>query len=178
MNDFEAAKIAKEFESVLSFYSEEMYATVYITESGDGYSSEWLISGKYGNQLRVLMHGNLPIYGDNLADAMKRVGFIKDSVFEFARTVSGGSGDVPATGSRSWKYLSGMHVGSWGHKVREVPILERTAMLYEFLSSLKIHNPAEEIAELDGVSTRTVHDRIARARLNGLLKSFGRGKSY
>jgi hypothetical protein len=162
------------------FLEGDLYATVELRDTGDGWVSEWWISrnvlGTY--ELLVVGYLRLPVYGEDLKAATRRIHFIYEEVLNSFATWSGGVADTGAGGDViSARKHCRAHLQKWGEDLSEANKTEHTAALYSFAVEFGVNNPAALIAEVEVLpSVRTVHDRIAYARRIGLLDSYGKGR--
>lgn len=162
---------------LLSFKVDEYVATVSLEVSSGGAISDWWVSVSNGRYLRVIAHLNLIIHGGTVPEARRRAMLLAPSVIEFVSTTWGGelSPDDKLKDSRH----AGLHMALHEDALDGISDFAKTVSLYELLGGFKLQNPAVIIAEHLGLnSVRTVHDRIARARKDGLLETYGRGKAH
>lgn len=162
------------------FMEGHLYATVELTDTGDGWVSEWWVSrniaGSY--ELQLLGYLRIPIFGEDKKLASRRIHFIYEDVLNSIASWSGGVGDTGAKGDvvGARKHCKA-HLQYWGEELVSANRTEHTAALYSFAVEFGVNNPAALIAEVEVLpSVRTVHDRIAYARRIGLLDSYGKGR--
>lgn len=162
------------------FFDGDLYATVELTDTGDGWVSDWWvsrnISGTYELQLLGVLR--LPVYGKDKDEASRRIKFIYGDVLLSLSSWSGGVGFVGAGGDVvSARKHCKAHLQVWGEELSAANKTEHTAALYSFAVEFGVNNPAALIAEVEVLpSVRTVHDRIAYARRIGILDSYGKGR--
>lgn len=168
------------YSGLYEFMEGDLYATVELTNTGDGWVSEWWISrnvlGTY--ELMVLGYLRLPVFGETVKDASRRIHFIYEDVVKSVASWSGGVGDTGAGGDVvSARKHCKAHLQYWGDMLSAANKTEHTAALYSFAVEFGVNNPAALIAEVEVLpSVRTVHDRIAYARRIGILDSYGKGR--
>ena len=162
------------------FFEGDLYATVELSDTGDGFVSEWWVSrnvlGTY--ELQVVGYLRLPVYGESRDLASRRIHFIYEDVVKGLASWSGGVGDTGAGGdvAGARKHCKA-HLQTWGDYLSSANKTEHTSALYQFAVEFGVNNPAALIAEVEVLSSvRTVHDRIAYARRIGLLDSYGKGR--
>lgn len=134
------------------------------------YVSVWWVSRWYGggSQVQVAASVTLPVYGENLHTAQ---GILKHMVEDVARlaTYSGGMGSA-ADWERPESDHIEAHLEYYMSQSSGLSMLGRTAFLYGILKEFRAYNPGHVLSKIEGVtSVRTIHDRIARARDEGLL---------
>lgn len=168
------------YSGLYEFFDADLYATVELKDSGDGWVSEWWVSrnvrGTY--ELQVLGYLRIPVYGDSKESASRRLQFIYEELMKFMAFSSGGVGDTGSGGDvpGARKHCKA-HLQTWGDTLANAKRVEHTAALYSFAVEFGVNNPAALIAEVEVLpSVRTVHDRIAHARRIGLLDSYGKGR--
>ena len=165
--------------SLYEFFHKDMYATVELRDTGDGWVSEWWlsrnVSGTY--ELQLLGYLRLPVYGEDKKMACRRIQFIYEDVMNSIASWSGGVADTGAGGDViSARKHCKAHLQTWGDQLSEIKKTEHTATLYSFAVEFGVNNPAALIAEVEVVGVRAIHDRIAYARRIGLLDSYGKGR--
>ena len=161
------------------FLEGDLYATVELTDSGEGWVSEWWVSRKFDSDLGVQLIGyiRLPVFGETREDAVRRIGFIYEDVVNLARDVSGGSGSVGAGNDvKRTRAHAKAHLQYWLDMGLGITKTEQTSVMYALAVDFGMNNPAALIAEVEVVGVRAVHERIAYARRIGLLSSHGRGR--
>jgi hypothetical protein len=155
-----------------------LYATVELVDVGDGFSCEFWVSGKYGDDLRLLGCFSFPIYGFNEDEARRRVEYLRELVFDFSEHVMGGSGAIHTRiDAYKRQEIAKKHIDKWWAEA-DVKNIETLAAFYNLMCEFKLKNPAVVLAELYGIPVRTMHDRLAGARGMRLIKEVGRGKSW
>ena len=168
------------YSGLYEFMEGDLYATVELTNTGDGWVSEWWlsrnVSGTY--ELIVLGYLRLPVFGETVKDASRRIQFIYEDVLKSVASWSGGVGDTGAGGDVvSARKHCKSHLQYWGDVLSAANKTEHTSALYSFAVEFGVNNPAALIAEVEVLSSvRTVHDRIAYARRIGILDSYGKGR--
>lgn len=167
------------YSGLYEFFEGNLYATVEVKESGDGWVSEWWVSRNLSGDLGVQLLGyfRIPVFGETQEDAKRRLGFIYEDVVNFARDIAGGFGSVGAGNDISTARLHcKSHLQVWRDIVPSYNKTETTAMLYSLAVDFGVNNPAALIAEVEVVGVRAVHERLAYARRIGILDSYGRGR--
>lgn len=151
--------------------------SVSVFESGDGYTSDWWVSTKVSDFLRVVGHLSIPVYGANRERAFNAARNLAPQVAGFIESSWDGSGHVLDRPIHPEHVKA--HMESHDSHISSYSEFEKTIMLYGLLSEFRVHNPAVVLKEHLGVnSVRTVHDRIARARREGLIDKLGQGRSH
>lgn len=166
------------YSGLYEFFEGNLYATVDIRRSGDGWVSEWWISRNLRENVGIELLGRfiIPVWGDDEEQAKHRCGFIYEDVMNLARDLSGGYGAVGSGGDvvNARRHCKA-HLQVWNDLIHASKT-EKTAEMYLFAMSFEVNNPAALIAEVEVLrSVRTVHDRLAHARRLGLLDSPGKG---
>jgi hypothetical protein len=171
--------ISETYSGLYEFFHGDLYATVELKDTGDGWVAEFFVSRNLLNDLGVELLGyvRVPVYGEFKDDAVRRLGFIHEDVTNFLGAVAGGFGSVGAgndvSGAR--KHCKA-HLQMWNDVVGGTKT-GRTATMYLLAVDFGVNNPAALIAEVEVLpSVRTVHDRLAHARRIGLLDSYGKGR--
>lgn len=156
-----------------------MYATVELSKSGDGYLAEVFCSRIFREsyELQLLGYVRIPVFGDDLSSAVRRISFIYEDVLESIASWSGGVGLTGSGGNvvAARKHCKA-HLQTWGEELVSADKTKYTAALYSFAVECGVNNPAALIAEVEVVGVRSIHDRIAYARRIGLLDSYGKGR--
>lgn len=159
--------------------------SVDVVESGDGFCSRWWVTRRDWIGVQIIAYFELATYGNSLADAERRVGFMAPEVMAFMLSATGGLGTVlykAAGGGSSQDYLRAhalAHVTAHAPHMHLESKTTRTAVLYDLLSSFHVTAPAILLADFEGLSSvRTIHDRLAEARKQGILPSPGQGRTY
>lgn len=173
--------LSKTYSGLYEFFSGDLYATVELKESGEGWVSEWWVSRNLMGDLGVQLLGclRLPVFGDTEEDAERRIGFIYEDVMGFARDIAGGYGSVGAGNDvKNSRIHCKSHLQVWSdigmHSYNKTAL---TASLYSLAIDFGVNNPAALIAEVEAVGVRAIHERIAYARRIGLLDSYGKGRT-
>lgn len=167
------------YSGFLEYYFGDLYATVELQDTGDGWVSEWWISRNVPEsyELMVLGYLRIPVFGEDKDGAYRRISFIYEDVMNSLSSWSGGVGFVGAGGDVvSARRHCKAHLQLWGDVLSAANKTEHTAALYSFAVEFGVNNPAALIAEVEVVGVRAVHDRIAYARRIGLLDSYGKGR--
>lgn len=171
--------LSETYSGLYEFFLDDLYATVEVKESGDGWVSEWWVSRNLGSDLGVQLIGyvRVPVFGETKDDALRRLGFVYETVMAFVRDTAGGFGSV-GTGNdvAGAKLHCKAHLQVWLDVVPTYNRTETTAMLYSLAVDFGVNNPAALIAEVEVIGVRAVHERIAYARRIGLLDSYGKGR--
>lgn len=165
---------------LLFLREDDAVITAEVVPSGDGFVADTWVSLLYRNGPVAVAHLTLAVLGDNEAWASQRTRFILSDILQMSLKLAGGYGAPHVEGSAPVEHAQ-LHMEQHYRRIEELfeTPLEETVALYELLSSFHIHNPAVLIAEQMGVkSVRTVHDRLATARKQGLLTTYGRGRSH
>jgi hypothetical protein len=170
---------------LFEYFHNNMYSTVELVKSGDGYVSTWYVSRTLGNNLGVELIGRLviPVWGAEHEDAVRRLGFISDSVVEFLSGAASGLGEIGNGGDVvSARRHCKAHIQVWIDVIGNVGgegIKSKTAVtadLYLLAVNFGVNNPAALIAEVEVVGVKAIHDRLNHARRLGLLVSYGKGR--
>lgn len=163
---------------ILEFSLGEMLATVELTQSSTGWTSEWWVSRLNTETAQAAGFLVIPVFGVTREVALRRVSHISTDILELIEQASGGSAPAVPVGDRS------IHISH--HLEAFIDLLDpdeevvaNTARMYEFLETFQTPAPAKLITEVLGLdSVRTVQDRLDRARDRGLLVRPGRGKNW
>ena len=142
-----------------------------IVKSGKGYCTEWWVSSNFGGNLQVVGYYNTPIYGFELAEVERKVESLANhEVPLFSVRMFGGEGDLSdfPTPSRK-REIAKLHILGHREAMTDWTLMERTAEMYKLIEQFRVKDSAELIAELEDVKVRAVHERIQRARREGLL---------
>jgi len=161
---------------LIELSSGELFATVEVTRTALGYTTQWWISNlEYGKAIAYL---SIPVFGQSIAIASHRVELIKDDVFSFIKLASGGPS--PIVGPAFSLAHAQIHLEKYFATLTTDDVVEQAADLYGFLDSgFKVFGPIKVISELLGEdSVRTVQDRVDRARERGLLNRPGKGAHW
>lgn len=165
------------YSGLYEYLEGDFYVTVDVVDRGDGWVSTWLISRNLRNNLGVELIGRFvfPIWGETKVDAVRRTGFVYESVVNFAAEVGGGEGLIGNGGNvvdarRHCK----AHLQYWTDVLGGTKT-SRTADLYLLAIAFGVSNPCALIAEVEVVGVKSIHDRIAHARRIGILDSYGKG---
>ena len=164
---------------LFEFFHGELYATVELRDTGDGWVSDWWVSRNVSGTYELMVVGylRLPVYGEGKDEAYRRISFIYEDVLDTLALWSGGVGDTGAGGDVvSARMHCRAHLQTWGDILSAANKTEHTSALYTFAVEFGVNNPAALIAEVEVVGVRAVHDRIAYARRIGLLDSYGKGR--
>lgn len=153
-------------------------ATATVVEFPNGFAVDWWVSFFTPDRMvRVVGHVSLPITARTYGTAVEITKTISRSVLSFVSdTWSGDS--VPFPGEVSSEEIVD-HMAEHYDTLATLDVsdFEITAALYALLSDFRVQNPAVVLADFLKVSSvRTIHDRIARARKDGLLPSPGQGR--
>ena len=149
-----------------------------VLEFPNGFAVDWWVSFfTPDSMIRVVGHVSLPITARTYLGAVETAKNLSESVLSFVSdTWSGDS--VPFPGEVSPEEIVDHMAEHYDTLATlEVSEFETTAALYALLSEFRTQNPAVVLAEFLKVSSvRTIHDRVARARKDGLLPSPGQGR--
>lgn len=155
------------------------YATIEVHPSGEGFACEVWISARQTDVMYVVGSFSIPVFGADEAQAFQSTLRTLPKLLALVLDCVGGVG-VPIG-----KPTSPVHAMDHGQAyvrsgyLDHLSDIQRTAALYELLSGFRITAPAIVIAQLEGVSARTIHDRVYRARKDyNLLPNYGKGRSY
>jgi hypothetical protein len=163
----------------VEFERRNLYATVELFEAENGgFSSEWWVSGKYGDDLLVIGHLEFPVYGFTEGDVSKRLEYLRDPVFDFLEQSFGGNANIHASTSPEKRISLAMnHIH---HHWRFVKLSDDDKMIlfYNFVTQFRVKNPAVVLSVLFSMPVRTVHDKLASFRSLGLVPGVGQGRSY
>lgn len=167
------------YSGLYEFFHGELYATVELHNTSDGWVSEWWVSRNVSESYELIVLGYLriPVYGEDKDAAYRRISFIYEDVLDSIASWSGGVGSVGSGGDVvSARKHCKSHLQMWGEFLSAANKTEHTAALYSFAVEFGVNNPAALIAEVEVVGVRSVHDRIAYARKIGILDSYGKGR--
>lgn len=167
------------YSGLYEYFEGDLYATVDVVDRGDGWVSEWWVSRNLRNNLGVELLGRffIPVWGEFKEDAVRRTGFIYESVVNFAAEVGGGEGQIGNGGDvvNARRHCKA-HLQVWLDVIGGTKT-SRTVDLYLLAVAFGVNNPAALIAEVEVLdSVRTVHDRLNHARRIGILDSYGKGR--
>jgi hypothetical protein len=156
----------------------EIFATVGLIQTPQGYTSEWWVSRIGADYAQAACHLSLPVFGMTAERANRRVAMIATDVLALVDLASGGQSAVH--GSEPYKLASvRIHLRQFAEQVDSEDVVKQAAMLYEFLSSFRVSSPAQILADVLNVDNiRTMQDRLDRARDRGLLDRPGKGKHW
>ncbi len=161
----------------ISLVRGDIFATIDIVESNSGFSTEWWVSRTSKDYAQALAFLSFPVFGYDRPMAHRRVEQIGDDVISFVEHVSGGISS-PSYSSRKPLHVSA-HLHTYLAELEETDVVKQTQLLYDYLSTFRVANPARIIASVLKVDNiRTIHDRIERARERGILARPGQGKTY
>lgn len=156
------------FTTYTSDPNDRLFATISVSKEGDGYTSQWVVTSQDEVGVQLLAVLNLPVYGYTEQGAVNRVGFIASDVVKFLSSVVGGLGNPNTAGVEDEHVIA--HLTHYAPTYAHLTKTERTAVLFEFLTQFNVHAPAVLLAKHEGLSSaRTIHDRLAQARKQGLI---------
>lgn len=163
---------------ILEFSLGEMLATVELSQSTTGWTSEWWVSRLNSATAQAAGYLVIPVFGATREVALRRVGHIATDILELVEQASGGMAPAAPMGDKS-DHIS-HHLEAFIELLDpEEEVVVSTARMYEFLETFQTPAPAKLIAEALGLeSVRTIQDRLDRARDRGLLVRPGRGKNW
>jgi hypothetical protein len=163
----------------VDFERRNLYATVELFEAENGgFSSEWWVSGKYGDDLLIIGHLEFPVYGFTQGDVSKRLEYLRDPVFDFLEQSFGGNANIHAFPSPEKRISLLMdHVNHHWSSVK-LPEDEKMVLFYNFVTQFRVKNPAVVLSVLFSTPVRTIHDKLASFRSLGLVPEVGQGRSY
>jgi hypothetical protein len=163
---------------LIEVWLEGRFATVNLRATEYGWVSDWWISSNSGDDLRVVGHLELPIFGNTREDAERRCRIIADEVLDFVSWAGFGSGIVDGTVDVVRKAHCRKHLSEQKDKLGVMSTTAYTAVLYKCALQFGVSNPAAVIAGVEAMdSVRTIHERLAHARRLGLLDSPGKGSA-
>jgi hypothetical protein len=164
--------------AIITLNRRNLFATVEIIDSGEGFSCEFWVSGKYGDDLRVLGAYSFPIFGYSEDEARRRAEYLRELVFDFSEHVIGGSGAIHTRiDAYKRQEIAKKHIEKWWAEA-DLDEIETLAAFYNFMCEFRLKNPAVMLADLYGIPVRTMHDRLSDARSANMIKKVGRGKSW
>jgi hypothetical protein len=161
----------KTYIKTVTWSTDETVMVIDIVKSGNGYCTEWWISSNFGGNLQVVGYYSSPTYGYELPELERRIESLANhEVPLFSVRMFGGEGALSDTPNPSRKReIARLHIlGHWS-VLQEWSLMERTVEMYKLIEQFKVKDSAELIAELEDVKVRAVHERIQRARREGLL---------
>ena len=162
-----------DMKNLLMWVRDGKVATADVRKEGNGYVSEWWLSGNFEGSLQVMGVMRFPIHGADEVEARQRTGFLLDDVMYIGQVFYGGDGVVGSfsMGQSKRAALAMMHLsGHWKDMSLGLSVVERTAEEYKFLKQFGISNVAQIIADIEGISSvRTVHERIFLAKKKKLI---------
>lgn len=164
--------------TTLQTYSKGTYtATAELIYLQDSYTTVWWVSSLVSGYLRVVGTISLPIHAESPALAVARLDGLATNVITFVENSWGGA-SIPAVRLTDISHAYA-HMEAYEDHLSDFSDFDKTIAYYELLSGFRVSNPAVLIAKHMGVrSVRTVHDRIARARRDGYLETFGQGRAH
>lgn len=162
-----------------AFDQQRMFATAKVYRIGAGFTADiwWTVLEE--TQPRVVLHMTLPVLGVIEGEAARSAGHVVRSMGDIVPTLWSGEG-VASEEAPSSHHVEA-HLKYHGDHLAELGLseLEETAAMYRLLSDFRVKNPARRIATYLGEeSVRSVHERVADARREGLIPKYGKGKSY
>lgn len=163
---------------LLEFNDGATHSTVRVQKLDSGYSTEWWVSRRYGEEIQVKGCAQIPVYAESAGDVERRCRLIANEVMDFVAWAGTGVAGVPGQSDEYRRAHAKYHLAEHMDHLDALGfnLTERTAMLYMFALQFNINNPAALIASVEGLSSvRTIHDRLAHARRLGLLDSPGKG---
>ena len=156
----------------------EMFATVGLTQTSQGYTSEWWVSRMGDGYAQASGHLSLPLFGMTESIAKRRLDMIAWDILTLVDQASGGQS--PVHGSEPYKLASVYaHLHEYNKQLDSEDVVKQAALLYDFLSSFRVSSPAQILSIVLNVENiRTMQDRLDRARDRGLLDRPGKGKHW
>jgi hypothetical protein len=165
-------------ESLIAYRMGEIFATIGLSPTSQGYTTEWWVSRMGDGYAQAACHLSLPVFGLRPEQAQRRIAMIATDVLTLVDLASGGQS--PVHGSEPYKLASvRIHLREFAKQVESDDVVKQAAVLYEFLSSFRVSSPAQILADVLNVDNiRTMQDRLDRARDRGLLDRPGKGKHW
>ena len=161
----------KTYIKTVTWKAADTVMVVDIVKSGKGYVTEWWVSSNFDNNLQVVGHYNIPIYGYDVAEVERRASNLAgQDIPMFAVRTFGGESTISDAPSPSRKLeIARLHLVAHMEDMGGWALMERTAEMFKLIEQFRVKESAELIAEIEGVKVRAVHERIQRARREGLL---------
>lgn len=162
---------------LLDFRGKGVYATVRIQKLDSGYVSEWWVSRSFEDNLQLCGSLSVALIAETLEDAERVCGLMADEVMDFMVWAGQGPAGVGGSADEYRRAHCKYHLTEQADFLPGyMSITARTATLYLFATQFNINNPAALIAQVEGIkSVRTIHERVAYARKQGLLDRPGQG---
>ena len=172
--------VSETYSGLYEFFENDIYTTVEVVQTGEGWVSRFLMSRKfeYGlGEVQLVGYFCLPVWGADREEAVRRVGFISEDIINLTRDIASGDGSIGTnTVIESARTHAKAHLQYWAEAGAVLSKTERTAVMYSLAVDFGINDPAALIAEVEVVGVRTIHERLAYARRIGILDSYGRGR--
>ena len=159
-------------------YDGDLTTSIDLTDTGNGFVSEWAVTRKLGNDIQLIAFYSFPIFGANGKQALMRSVDTYKEVLSFAARTSGGLA-TPLKHilvSHMDKHAEA-HLARYWLDSASMTKTERTAMFYDMLTQFEHPAPARVLADKEGIPARTIHTRVAQARKKGLLPETTQGKA-
>lgn len=162
------------------FPAESMFASAYLHgKTGSYYIDVWISVQNEPAEPHVILNAQVPVYGETPREAGGAVVNVVDRLASIAPTLWSGTGAIDARKAHGLHALS--HLQFHGKLLEANDGLSGTrdvAAMYLLLGEFNIKNPAQMIADFcEMETTRPIHELIADARKEGLIPSYGKGKS-
>lgn len=153
---------------IIDLGGDSFFATVEIIKTDGGYSTEWWISGNFDGELRVVGSLCVPVWGETLEDARKKVVHLRGTVLDLILNVFDGGAKVHAVPEKSLKFeIARRHITYYVDFGGFLVAKDRFSAAYSLAVQFRVKEIAVLLSDILNVNVRTVHDWIYQARQAG-----------
>ena len=160
--------VAVDVPEIINLGGDSFFATVEIIKTDGGYSTEWWVSGNFDGELLVVGSLCVPVWGETLEDASKKVVHLRKVVLDLILSVYDGGAKVHSTPAKSLKFeIARRHITYYVDSGLFVGAKDRFVAAYSLAQQFRVKEIAQLLSDILNVNVRTVHDWIYQARQRG-----------
>jgi hypothetical protein len=153
---------------IISLGGDSFFATVEIIKTDGGYSTEWWVSGNFEEELLVVGSLCVPVWGETLEDASKKVVHLRGTVLDLILNVYDGSAKIHSTPEKNLKLeIARRHITHYVDSGSFISAKDRFVAAYSLAQQFRVKEVAQLIADILNMNVRTIHDWIYQARQRG-----------
>jgi len=165
MNIKNVQELSLDTPEIVSVDGKEFFATVCIWKNGENYTTEWWVSRRFDWELQLVASIAISVWGNDLVEVRRKIGFLRDTVFKFVSEVSYANGTLVICPPNNLKYeIAKKHIEYHLSNPTYSDTKEKFEVAFTLAEQFRVKETAVLLAEVLSLNVRTMHDWIYQLR--------------